>query len=492
MLGFGLLLSSRYLISRSCLQFTLTLVLSFYCYCKSGSPLQTFKAEPALTPLEDILEMLHLTVKNLNSLSDNCGICRAHLDSVNENILNVLHKLLTSKNIYSAQIEKITKGMDAEDKVFIEQNAHESDSFQSFRGDLPFARRTRSESAIQVSKLGGVLRNLGKEWNFNTFFLKECAEGNPLEVAGLFTLTRFKLDSTFQLKEPEIFLKDLESRYLPNPYHNSCHGADVMNSYLFLLTNSEVYSSCTDLELLAGIISSLGHDVGHPARNNRFLVTTKDEIAIQYNDVSVLENMHSTIVFQLIQKNQLLEGLTGEQWIIFRKISIEIILATDMSKHFDIIETFKTKCFNSADLSRADVRFDLFKMIIKASDIGHAAKTIDLHKKWCEQVIEEFYTQGDLEKKLGLPVSMYCDRETTNIGKSQSGFIKNIVLPLFITLNSVLGSKKVETMCINQLEENKNYWESFTDISRKHTFVEKLETQHTVLRRRSSLPIKQS
>ena len=58
-----------------------------------------------------------------------------------------------------------------------------------------------------------------------------------------------------------------------------------------------------------------------------------------------------------------------------------MILATDMSKHFDLLETFKTKYSCGSDISRADIRLDIFKLIIKASDIGHAAKTIDLHKK---------------------------------------------------------------------------------------------------------------
>lgn len=493
-LGFALLLRTQETVSKLIIELFLVFLMTFFWFFhKSCQTFPSSKAnESALTPLEDILELVKSTFNKLASISDNCGICKIYLDSANDSLLNVYHKLMTSKNIYSTQLEKITKNMDDEDKVFIEQNAHDSVSIQSFMGELPLTRRTRSESAIQVSKLGGILKNLGKEWNFNTFFLKECADGCPLELAGLYTLTRYKLDSTFRLNEPEVFLKDLESRYLPNPYHNSAHGADVMNSYLFLLTSSDLYSQCTDIELLAGIISCLGHDVGHPARNNRFLIITKDEIAIQYNDISVLENMHSTIVFQLIQKNKLLNELTSEQWSSFRRVSIEMILATDMSKHFDIVETFKTKYSNAADITRAEVRFDLFKMIIKASDIGHAAKTIDLHKKWCEQVIEEFYTQGDLEKKLGLPVSMYCDRETTNIGKSQSGFIKNIVSPLFLTLNTVLSSRSVETMCIDQLDENRTYWENYSDLSRKHTFVDKLDTQQTIARRRSSLPLKQN
>lgn len=491
LLSISLLLSSTYPVSKTLLDFFIlafvTLYISLSNFNKNLKSLS--KDSIKITPLEEVLYLLETTSTLLYNTSDKCGFCKEFIGSALNNLSTIFQRLQKSKNVYSSQLEKITKNMDEEDKVFIEQNVHDSESIQSFEQGFYLERRSRSESAVQISKLGGVLKNIGKEWNFNTFFLKECSEGCPLEVAGLFTLARYRLDSIFELKDPEVFLKELESKYLPNPYHNSCHGADVMSSFMFFLTNSDLFPQCTDLELLACIISTLGHDAGHPAKNNRFLIITKDSIAIQYNDISILESMHSTIVFQLIIQTNLMLSISHEQWCIFRKICIEMILATDMSKHFDILETFKTKYSPVAEISRAEVRFDLFKVIIKASDIGHAGKNIDLHKKWCEQVIEEFYTQGDQEKKLGLPVSMYCDRDTTNIGKSQSGFIKNIVLPLFISLNTVLCSDNVQKMCIDQLESNKTYWENYSDISRQHTFVEKLETQHSVIRRRSSLPL---
>jgi hypothetical protein len=213
---------------------------------------------------------------------------------------------------------------------------------------------------------------------------------------------------------------------------------------------------------MASIISSLGHDAGHPAKNNRFLVITKHELAIEYNDISVLEMLHASTVFQLIlnPESSIFMNLTTDQWNLARKLIIEMILATDMSKHFDLLGQFRGKYKNSEsfELSNNDMRIELFRLIIKAADIGHAAKSIELHEKWCRRVVEEFYTQGDIEKKLGLPVSMYCDRETTDISKSQVGFIKNIVLPLFNAVNFVLDSEFIESFCVEQLKVNESFW----------------------------------
>jgi hypothetical protein len=50
-----------------------------------------------------------------------------------------------------------------------------------------------------------------------------------------------------------------------------------------------------------------------------------------------------------------------------------------------------------------------------AADVSNPARQWDQCKKWTDLVLEEFWNQGDLEKKEGLPVSFLCDRLTTNV-----------------------------------------------------------------------------
>jgi hypothetical protein len=120
----------------------------------------------------------------------------------------------------------------------------------------------------------------------------------------------------------------------------------------------------------------------------------------------------------------------------------------------------KNKYSENVDFINGDTRQDLLKVFIKAADVGHAAKCIELHQKWCSLVLEEFFAQGDLEKSKGIPVSMFCDRENTNINKSQAGFIKNIVLSLYETLNFIVNSEEIDVNCVKQLKLNLKYWES--------------------------------
>ena len=155
------------------------------------------------------------------------------------------------------------------------------------------------------------------------------------------------LDKAFSIEDGiyHEFFRDLEERYLPNPYHSATHAADVLNSVLFLIHSTPLETKLTDLEVLGVIIASIGHDVAHPALNNRFLINNAHKIALKYNDVSPLENMHSAIVFKLLMSDDknLLKNLDSADWFYIRRVIVEMILSTDMAKHFELLGVFRGK-----------------------------------------------------------------------------------------------------------------------------------------------------
>ena len=110
-----------------------------------------------------------------------------------------------------------------------------------------------------------------------------------------------------------------------------------------------------------------------------------------------------------------------------------MVLETDLSKHFEIFSKFKTKAIMLGDIKyeKSEDKMIILSMALKCADIGHSAKSREIHQKWTNLVMEEFFNQGDIEKSKDLPISMYCDRNDTDIPKSQAGFIKNICIPLY-------------------------------------------------------------
>ncbi|OMJ83761.1 hypothetical protein SteCoe_15239 [Stentor coeruleus] len=417
--------------------------------------------EEAKTPLDEIIIEIKQIMEKFNAVSKEFSPYVKTTYKEIKNIFEDILKKLQSNNIYSPRLDLVTKNMDLENKIFIEQEFFESKASSLL--SPPDHIHPKSVIEYSISELLGILKPIGNEWNYNTFFIGECSRA-PIKVIGEYIIKLYRLEETFKFSDDKMmnFLSKLEDSYYNNPYHNSCHAADVLCSFIYLLSNSIVKKYMNSLEWLGSIIACLAHDVRHPAKNNRYLIMTQNEYAITYNDISVLENMHSATVFGFLQISNcnLLSEMGSEKYQQIRKLIIDMILATDMGKHFDLVSYMKNKYSENVDFNNWDTRQDLFRFFIKASDVGHAAKSLELHQKWCSLVIEEFFAQGDLEKSKGIPVSMFCDRENTNINKSQAGFIKNIVLSLYETLNLIVNSEEIDNNCVKQLKNNLKYWET--------------------------------
>ena len=63
-----------------------------------------------------------------------------------------------------------------------------------------------------------------------------------------------------------------------------------------------------------------------------------------YNDESVLENHHLAVAFKLLQNPgcDILASLSAKQRQTMRKMTIDMVLATDMSKHMSLLADLKT------------------------------------------------------------------------------------------------------------------------------------------------------
>lgn len=215
-----------------------------------------------------------------------------------------------------------------------------------------------------------------------------------------------------------------------------------------------------------------------------------------YNDASVLENYHIASAFRIfsITDCNILSTLTRDEWMDVRKIMISCILATDMSHHFEMvaqldplfdkIERMKeenrqhmtggdqqdhvvsvttdnsnpssndsapavtaspTPALTSAppsatvpptpslELTRDDI-IHLLNVLLHSADISNPGKPWKIAKSWGDRIQAENFAQGDLERKMNLPVSPFMDRQQENQAQASMNFIDFIVAPLQLAI----------------------------------------------------------
>jgi hypothetical protein len=148
-------------------------------------------------------------------------------------------------------------------------------------------------------------------------------------------------------------------------------------------------------------------------------------------------------------ENNILDQFSPEEYRLVRRRMIETILATDMAHHGKDLSALKSKIDTFDIKDGKNVKKMIFEenvaktyenqqavlsMCVHCADLSNPAKKEPINKVWIELVFKEFFKQGDEERKLNLPITLLCDRNTTNINKSQIGFINFAVKPAYDAL----------------------------------------------------------
>ncbi|KAM9307972.1 dual specificity calcium/calmodulin-dependent 3',5'-cyclic nucleotide phosphodiesterase 1C isoform 2-T2 [Gastrophryne carolinensis] len=284
-----------------------------------------------------------------------------------------------------------------------------------------------------------VLKNVDK-WSFDVFALNDASGDHALKFIFYELLTRYDLINRFKIPISALvsFVEALEVGYTKhkNPYHNLIHAADVTQTVHYFLFKSGLAHWLTELEIFAMIFAAAVHDYEHTGTTNNFHIQTRSDSAILYNDRSVLENHHVSAAYRLLQDDEemnILYNLSKDDWREFRALVIEMVLATDMSCHFQQIKAMKNALQQPEGIDKPKA----LSLLLHTADISHPAKNWDLHHRWTMLLLEEFFRQGDKEAELGLPFSPLCDRKSTMVAQSQIGFIDFIVEPTFTVLTDM-------------------------------------------------------
>jgi hypothetical protein len=151
-------------------------------------------------------------------------------------------------------------------------------------------------------------------------------------------------------------------------------------------------------------------------------------------------------------------NLENEQYAEIKSKTIEAILHTDMKLHFKTVSKIKGLIISEETRDEADTAWQILIFMLHMADISNAGKAGAISRKWTDRCLEEFFNQGDQEKRLGIDPSPQCDRLATSKPDSQIGFIQFVVQPAFELLACIIP--KIRGVIIPQLENNKKFWEA--------------------------------
>uniref|UniRef100_A0A3Q4NC04 Phosphodiesterase n=1 Tax=Neolamprologus brichardi TaxID=32507 RepID=A0A3Q4NC04_NEOBR len=307
-------------------------------------------------------------------------------------------------------------------------------------------------------------------WGMDIFKVAEYSGNRPLTVTMYTIFQERDLLKTFDIPVDTFitFMMTLEDHYHADiAYHNSIHAADVVQSTHVLLSTPALEVVFTDLEIIAALFASAIHDVDHPGVTNQFLINTSSELALMYNDASVLENHHLAVGFKLLQEENcdIFQNLSKKQRDSLRKMVIDMVLATDMSKHMNfladmktMVETKKVTSLGVLLLDNYSDRIQVLQNMVHCADLSNPTKPLELYRQWTDRIMKERFTQGDRERDRGMEISPMCDKHNASIEKSQVSFIDFIVHPLWETWADLVHPDAQDIL--DTLEDNREWYQS--------------------------------
>jgi hypothetical protein len=176
----------------------------------------------------------------------------------------------------------------------------------------------------------------------NTFNIFEAERiiGRPHLMNSLMLkiTTDMKLNDIVNEEKLLCFFDNIYVKYRRDvQYHNDLHGVDVCQMVYRMLTAGNLCNimKLNKLDVLSFLTAAICHDVGHDGMNNSYHSNACTMRAINSNDVSVQETYHAAEVFKTLQEDcsNFTEALNKQEFKLFRKRVIGVILATDMAKH---------------------------------------------------------------------------------------------------------------------------------------------------------------
>ena len=257
------------------------------------------------------------------------------------------------------------------------------------------------------------------------------------------------------------FLFAIRQTYNEVPYHNWTHACDVTQFVACQISAANLDEVYTRFELYALLISAICHDANHNGYNNTYNIKSETPLGILFKDQSVMEMHHVTVTIRVLEDEQcnMFKTLSPADTSKIWKLVIDLILCTDMAKHFSFLKQIdELISSDSFDLRDNSMRFLSMQLLLKVSDISNVSRPFHIAEQWCNILCEEFFRQGDQEKASGIGLSSPLnDRDNVDKPKNQIGFYNFICLPTYNILSKVFP--KLEYLCDN-VKSNLSVWMS--------------------------------
>jgi len=247
------------------------------------------------------------------------------------------------------------------------------------------------------------------------------------------------------------FISMISSKYKPDNRRNWIHAMNVFQ-FTFCTLIKDDWAEVTKLEAFASLIASLALGLSRPDPKTSINSINESSI-IGTPGYFEYQSCASLIEILDLEESNIMVSFSKDSCRKALKLVFNLLLATDISKHFEIIDNFTNILEDGEFLTvLKPQRHSLLHLLIKCADFNAITKPFTVAQKYKESLYEEFFQIGDFLRTKGIVFN--GDPLRCNIQKEQSmeGFLSYIISPLFSIVSKVIPSfESVSTTVSNNI-----------------------------------------
>lgn len=383
----------------------------------------------------------------------------------------------TGSKMQASDVVSASTGVDAATSILsaIRQNfvldSEVEENIKAIMDNLTHTSRRMSISNVHFSKINLALQQLHLplvnpdlelpsnlfDWEFDVLKVKDSLL--LCNIIGRFFDHLFNLDDlNVDPSTLARYIKEVGRHYHDRPFHNLQHAACVTHFTFMLINESRAMDNLKLHQVFAILLSAVVHDVDHPGNTNLFEINSQSELALRYNDQSVLENHHCSTAFRIMRKPnmQVLAYMPKATAVDIRKTIISCVMATDMAVHFDLIEETKKRAMEGWKFEEAKDQALLGKILLHAADLSNPVRPYHMTREWAQRISIEFNDQVAREQALGMPVlGFMMSPDEKAFCKNEIGFASFVVAPMWRAIAQLYPTL---TFLVEQIDSNLVQW----------------------------------
>lgn len=261
------------------------------------------------------------------------------------------------------------------------------------------------------------------------------------------------------------FILMVKKGYRDLPYHNWMHAFSVAHfCYLLLKITDLQKTHLISLECFTLFVACICHDLDHRGTTNSFQHRVNTDLGAVYSsESSVMEMHHFSQTMAILHTDgcNIFENLSKKEYTECLDYLRVLILATDLANHFRKINDIHKMLEDDYDHKNQNHHILLLSLLITSCDLSDQTKNWKICKTIAEKIFQEFFSQGDIEKSIGVSPIEMMDRDRACIPELQINFLKGICLPLYQLLCQFFPQCS-ET--VKMIETNIQCWECLKSI----------------------------